>query len=76
MLSEAPSLVVFSDRSFMTDDVIYNASNKKITSRDGAEISDEYISSMRSYVRALFQYSAGILNDDFFKYVHKAEIAE
>ena len=69
MLSDAQSLVVFSDRSFITDTVIYDAKEQTAVSRTGDEVSDDYIKSMKSYVRMLFQYSAGILNEGFFEYV-------
>ena len=76
MLSDSPSLVVFSNRSFITDSVIYDASKKKATSRNGEEISDEYLDAMKSYVKALFTYSAGILNNGFDEAVHNAQIIE
>lgn len=69
MLSDAQSLVVFSDRSFITDTVIYDAKEQTAVSRTEDEVSDDYIKSMKSYVRMLFQYSAGILNEGFFEYV-------
>lgn len=74
ILSEAGSLVVFSDRSFITDTVIYNAADKSVESRTGEEVSDEYIKNMKAYVKLLFKYSAGILNDDYFKYVNESVI--
>lgn len=76
MLSDSPSLVVFSNRSFITDTVIYDASKKKVTSRTGEEISDDYIDAMKAYVKAMFSYSAGILNDGFDEAVHDAQIIE
>lgn len=76
MLSDAPSLVVFANRSFITDSVIYDAKEGSVVSRTGEEVSEEYISSMKSYVKMLFRYSAGILNDDFFRYVDEARMQE
>jgi phosphoglycerol transferase MdoB-like AlkP superfamily enzyme len=73
MLSDSPSLVVFSNRSFITDSVIYDAKERKIVSRTGEDISEEYVKNMKDYVKILFQYSAGILNDDFFRYVDEAD---
>lgn len=72
MLSDSPSLVVFANRSFITDSVIYNAKEGTVVSRTGEEVSEEYIANMKSYVKMLFQYSAGILDDDFFRYVDQA----
>lgn len=76
MLSDSPSFVVFKDRSFITDEVIYDAKTGKATSRTGGEVSKEYISSMKSYVKAMFAYSAGCLNDNFHDAVGKAVVEE
>ena len=74
ILSDSPSMVVFSNRSFITDEVIYDASTKTVTSRTGEEVSDEYVAAMKSYVKVMFQYSAGILNYGFDEAVYNAEI--
>ena len=76
MLSDSPSLVMFSDRSFIKDDVIYEATSKTVTSRTGAEISDDYIDAMKSYVKVMFKYSKGMLNEDFQGVVNKYLITE
>lgn len=73
MLSDTPSLVVFSNRSFITDSMIYNTKDGTIVSRTGEKLSEEYVQNMKDYVKIMFQYSAGILNDDFFRYVNEAE---
>ena len=74
MLSDSPSLVVFSNRSFITDTVVYDAKNGTVVSRTEEEVSEEYIKNTKDYVKILFQYSAGILNDDFFRYVDEADL--
>ena len=74
MLSDSPSLVVFGNRSFITDDVIYDASTGKATSRTGKEITRDYMEAMKSYVKVMFQYSAGILNYGFDQAVYDAQI--
>lgn len=76
ILSDSPSMVVFSNRSFITDEVIYDASTKTVTSRTGEEISDDYISAVKSYVKVMFQYSAGILNYGFDEAVYNAQVKE
>lgn len=76
MLSDSPSLVVFSNRSFITDTVVYDAKNGTVVSRTGEEVSEEYIKNTKDYVKILFQYSAGILNDDFFRYVDEADLGD
>lgn len=74
MLSDAPSLVVLSNRSFITDSMIYDASEGTVISRTEEEISEEDLQNMKDYVKIMFQYSAGILDDDFFRYVDEANL--
>lgn len=75
MLSDSPSMVVFSNRSFITDEIIYDAPSGTVTSRTGEEISQEYVSAMKSYVKTMFQYSAGMLNYGFEAALKEVEIA-
>ena len=74
ILSDSPAVVVFSNKSFITDYVIYDASTKKATPRNGAEITDEYVNAMKDYVKIMFKYSAGILRQDFHAYVYDAQV--
>lgn len=74
MLSDSPSLVVFSNRSFITDSVIYDASTKKAISRTEDAVSEEYLEGMKSYVKSLFRYSAGILNEGFHEAVSRVQL--
>ncbi len=76
ILSDSPSMVVFANRSFITDKVIYDAPSGNIISRTGEEISSEYISAMKAYVKTMFQYSAGILNLRFEEAVYNAQIRD
>ena len=62
-------LVIFSDRSFITDKCAYNANNGQITSFSGDEISDEYIDSIRNIVSNRFKYSSLILNKNYYEKV-------
>ena len=75
MLSDSPSLVIFKDRSFITDKVIYNRATGTTESRTGEEVSEEYMEQMKAYVRGLVNYSAGILDDNFHKYVNDWMVA-
>ena len=69
ILSDSPGLVMFANRSFITDDFSYNASNGTITSFDGSEISDEQLSEMRAFVANKFTAADAITEYDFYKYV-------
>lgn len=72
MLSDSPSLVIFSDRSFITDEIMYNRKAKTTESRTEAPVDEEYFSAMKKQVKGIYEYSAGILNDDFYRYVAEA----
>lgn len=72
MLSDSESLVVFSDRSFITDKVIYNSESGEKVSRTGEPVDETYFEQMKTAVKGLFEYSAGILNGDFYRYVDQA----
>lgn len=76
MLSDSPSMVVFSNRSFITDSVIYDAPTNTVTNRTETEVSNDYIEAMKAYVKTMFQYSAGILRYGFDAAVGAAQIEE
>ena len=63
-------MVIFSDRSFITDRVSYNKKGQTIWA-DGSE-DDAYLKEVRARVDALHTYCAGILNNDFYRYVQEA----
>ena len=74
MLSDSESLVVFADQSFITDTMSYNNSSKELTMLDGSEENSEEFERIEQKVKGLFEYSAGILNEDFYRYVNEAII--
>ncbi len=76
MLSESEGLVVFSNRSFITDKVSYNKATGEVISRTQEEVAPEYVDTMKQVVKQLCDYSAGILTNDFFRYVEQARIQE
>lgn len=72
ILSDSAPLVIFSDRSFITDRVSYYKKGKEITWLDGSEGDEEYYEAVKKLVKGLYNYSAGILNNDFYRYVEEA----
>ena len=68
IFSDKTPLVVFSNRSFITDKVSYNKKTGEVISRTGEPVSEEYVESMKKYVRTLHKHSAGILNNNYYKY--------
>lgn len=75
ILSTANQLVIFSDRSFITERGMYSADTKEFTLFGGAEgfaddeEKEKYISGYKSIVSNKFQISAKILDSDYYGYV-------
>ncbi len=75
ILSTANQLVIFSDRSFITERGMYSADTKEFTLFDGAEAfqsedeKDKYVSGYKSIVNNKFQISARILETDYYGYI-------
>ena len=67
---------MFSNKSFITDYVIYNSSSKKTTLRTDLDVGDDYVKSMKSYVDVMFKYSKGMLTEDFHNLVSQCVIPE
>ena len=72
ILSDSSPLVIFSDRSFITDRVSYCKKGKKTTWLDGTEGDETYFDAIKKQVKGIYNYSAGILNNDFYKYIEEA----
>ncbi|MBR5774260.1 MAG: LTA synthase family protein, partial [Clostridia bacterium] len=60
------NVVMFSDRSWITDIASYNAATGEVTSFTGAEISDEYVDTVNAVVKQKFIYSVKILEKDYW----------
>lgn len=69
ILSDSAPLVIFSDRSFITDRVLYHKTTGHTEWTDGMEPDEEYLDVIKKQVRGLYNYTAGILNNDFYRYV-------
>lgn len=72
ILSDCDPLVIFSDRSFITDKVIYVKKTKEVIPRTDEEVTEEYINQIKSEVKNQYNYSAGILNQDYYKYIQES----
>ncbi len=65
-LSDAPSLVCFSNRSWITDYGYYNASTKTFTANEGMEIPEGYVKTVSNVVSRKMTYSNLILKNDYY----------
>ncbi|NLA83301.1 MAG: sulfatase-like hydrolase/transferase [Clostridiales bacterium] len=69
LFSDSEPLVIFRDRSFITDKGRYNAVAREFTPNPGVEVDDEYIQNMINIVNAKFYYSTMILDKDYYSHI-------
>ncbi|MBQ8148173.1 MAG: sulfatase-like hydrolase/transferase [Lachnospiraceae bacterium] len=70
ILSDSDGLVMFANRSFITDDFSYNASTGEVISTNGETISEETLSQWKSFVNNKFIAADGITNYNYYQYVN------
>lgn len=69
ILSDATPLVILSNRSFITDKVMYNTENGEVTNLTNEALPDGYVDNMINIVKNKFTVSKNILNLDYYNYV-------
>ena len=69
ILSTAEGLVMFQDKSFITDRVMYNAANGEVTYLTEEELPEDYIKTMKQIVKNRFKISKGIIDLDYYSYL-------
>ncbi|MDF2686800.1 MAG: sulfatase [Clostridia bacterium] len=69
ILSNSDPLVIFSNRSFITDKIMYNHPDKKAISLTDEKVKADYIDEMKSIVNDKFKYSAKILENDYYSFL-------
>ena len=69
ILSDSDPLVIFSDRSFITDKGKYNAVTEKFIANDGIKIEDAYIEEINNIIYKKFEISRLILENDYYRKV-------
>lgn len=73
ILSDSEPLVIFADRSFITDKGKYDAVTGEFIANDGVEIEDGYIEEINNIIYKKFQMSRLILEKDYYKIVFQTE---
>lgn len=69
ILSDSEPLVMFSDRSWVTDKAYFDAKTGTAAAKEGQSIDDSYVEEISSQVKDKFKYSAKILDDDYYRIV-------
>lgn len=67
ILSDSDPLVIFSDRSFITDKGRYNSITGEFTPNEGIELQDEYVEKINNIIYRKYQMSRLILEKDYYK---------
>jgi lipoteichoic acid synthase len=67
IFSNSSPLIIFNNKSFMTDKGSYNSLTRAFTPAGGAEVDDNYIKKISAIVRGKFYYSAKILETDYYR---------
>jgi lipoteichoic acid synthase len=66
VFSDNPALVIFANKSYITDKGRYNAVSRKFESTGNEEVSDEYQKAISDMIDQKFFYSAKILDTDYY----------
>lgn len=69
ILSDSDPLVIFADRSFITDKGKYNAVTGEFIANDGEQIEEGYVDKINSVIYRRFQMSRLILEKDYYRKV-------
>lgn len=70
ILSSAPGLVIYNDRSWITDYGKYDALTEKFTQFKDIENKDEYVKNINNVVYNKFSISRSILENNYYKYLN------
>ena len=72
ILSDAEGLVIFNDRSFITNRVSYNANTGETKSMDGTPVDEQYVQEMQMVVKNKFNMAETINKTDYYRYIDEA----
>lgn len=76
ILSDTPGLVMFNDRSFITDQGVYDSLSDTFTAAEGSDAGNEYAVKTLGEVNDRFKYSEAILDNDYYACVLKRKTKE
>ena len=76
ILSTSESLVVFRDKSFITEKLMYYAPTQEVTLLTDEELPTDYLETMKQIVDNRFTISKGIIDLGYYKYLPSMEELE
>lgn len=69
IFSDSDPLVVFLNKSFITDKGRYNSETGEFISNEGVKLDEDYVKRISSIIESKFYYSAKILETDYYRKV-------
>lgn len=69
IMSDAKPLVLFSNRSWITDKATYNSTTEELTSKDDYSVDSEYEEEIVETIKDKFKYSALVLDKNYYAYL-------
>lgn len=73
ILSDSDPIVIFSDRSFITDKGRYNSLTEQFMPNEGVTVEEGYVDKINTIIYKKYQMSRLILENDYYKHVFKTE---
>ena len=70
ILSDAEPLVILSNRSFITDKVMYDSASQKTTHLTTETLPSDYIETMNKVVKNKFTVSESVRKKDYYRYLY------
>jgi len=67
IFSDSPGLVIFQDRSFITEAGLYKYKEKKFEANTGYTVDENYISSVSNVIKGKIEASKKILDLDYYR---------
>ncbi len=71
ILSDSPPLVIFANRSYITDKIMYNSETGKVTDLTNGNLPKDYVTMMNKIVKNKFIASENILSEDYYRHIFK-----
>lgn len=71
ILSDAPGLAIFSNRSWVSDKGTYYTSGSKFVAKNGQEVDSDYVKNMNNIVKNRLSIGKLIIKSDYYKYLLK-----
>ena len=66
IFSDSSPLVIFANRSWITDKAMYNPETEQLIQLTDEPVDDEYVKSINKAVKSKFTYSAKVLENDYY----------